>query len=170
MAYTAWRNNRMGQQIQPGDPLRGVIGPLRETALGQVSPSMVPFFADSRVQTNSNNVQDTIDLTTGAEPAVKSLTDGPSFRLGTTIVSENFSDFGAAHGGGGVFGGDGHDKTVGNFVFADGHAASFRDINGDQHFGWAQTPELRDNGLPEYPDFPQRNIFTGELLSGRYGL
>jgi prepilin-type N-terminal cleavage/methylation domain-containing protein/prepilin-type processing-associated H-X9-DG protein len=170
MAYTQWRSNRIGQQGQPGDPVRGVVGPLRESAMGTVSPSTVVLFGDSRVQTNSNDLQDTVDLSTGTVPAVKSVSDGPSFRLGMTIVSENLTDFGPGHGGGGVFGSDGHDKTIGNFVFADGHAASFRDINGDQHFSWAQTPMLRDNGLPEYPDFPQRNFFTGELLSGRYGL
>ena len=170
MAYTQWRNLRIGQQSQPGDPVRGVIGPLRESALGVVSPSSVVFFADSRVQPTSNDVQDSIDLSTGTEPAVKSVTDGPTFRIGFNIVSENFTDFGPAHGGGGVFGVDGHDRTIGNFVFADGHAASFRDVNRDQHFSWTETPDLRDNGLPEYPDFPQRNVFTGELLSGRYGL
>jgi len=170
MAYTGWRNSRIGQQSQPGDPVRGVIGPLREQLMGTTPASTVPLFADSRIQTNSGDPQDTIDLSTGTEPAVKSVTDGPTFRLGLEIVSENFEDFGPAHGGRGLFGPDGHGKTIGNFVFADGHARSFFDVNGDQHFGYAANPELRENGLPVYPDFPERNIFTGDLRSGRYGL
>ncbi len=169
MAYTAWRSTRIGQQTHPGRS-PGAIGPLRETYLGGISPSIVPLFADSRVQTNSNDPQDGIDLSTGNEPAVKSVTDGPAFRLGMNIVSESYTDFGPAHGGRGLFGPDGHGKTIGNFVFADGHAASFFDLNGDQHFSFAVNPELRQNGLPVYPDFPERNIFTGELLTGRYGL
>jgi prepilin-type N-terminal cleavage/methylation domain-containing protein len=171
MAYTAWRSNRIGQQSQPGDPARGVVGPLRESSMSVVSPASVPLFADSRIQTNSNDPQDSVDLTSGQEPAVKSVTDGPTFRLGLAIVSENFEDFGPAHGGGrGVFGPDGHGKTTGNFVFADAHAASFRDVNGDQHFSFDPNAELRDDGLPVYPDFPRRDVFTGELLTGRYGL
>ena len=170
MAYTQWRSNRIGQQAQPGDPVRGVIGPLRDSAMAQVSPSIVPLFADSRIQTNSSDPQDTVDLSSGVVPAVKSVTDGPTFRLGMFIVSESFTDFGPAHGGRGLFGPDGHGKTIGNFVFADGHAASFRDANGDQHFSFPTTPQLRENGLPVYPDFGEPKIFTGELLSGRYGL
>jgi prepilin-type N-terminal cleavage/methylation domain-containing protein/prepilin-type processing-associated H-X9-DG protein len=170
MAYTGWRTSRIGQQTQPGDPTRGVIGPLSENSLGIVSASNVPLFADSRIQTNSTDPQDSIDLSTGTEPAVKSVTDGPTFRLGLQIVSESFEDFGPAHGGRGLFGPDGHGKTIGNFVFADGHAGSFADVNGDQHFSYAASPELRENGLPVYPDFPDRKVFTGDLRTGRFGL
>ncbi len=170
MAYTGWRSTRIGQQAQPGDLVRGVIGPLREHSMGTISASIIPLFADSRIQTNSVDPQDSIDLSTGVEPAVKSVSDGPTFRLGMNMVSESYTDFGPAHGGRGLFGPDGHGKTIGNFVFADGHAASFFDLNGDQHFSYAVNPELRQNGLPVYSDFPERNIFTGELLTGRYGL
>lgn len=164
MAYTEWRSKRIGNQNHPARS-PGAVGPLRETYLGSISASIVPLFADSRT-----DPEDFVDLPTGNEPAVKSVTDGVGFRLGTNLVSENFTDFGPAHGGRGLFGRDGHDRTIGNFVFADGHAASFFDLNGDQHFSYATNPELRQNGLPVYPDFPERNIFTGELLTGRYGL
>jgi prepilin-type N-terminal cleavage/methylation domain-containing protein/prepilin-type processing-associated H-X9-DG protein len=164
MAYTEWRNKRIGNQAHPGRGA-GAIGPLRESFLGNASASTVPLFADSRT-----DPADVVDLPTGNEPAVKSVTDGVGFRLGFNLVSENYTDFGPAHGGRGIFGLDGHDKTIGNFVFADGHAASFFDVNGDQHFSFVTGGQLRENGLPVYPDFPNRNVFTGELLTGRYGL
>jgi prepilin-type N-terminal cleavage/methylation domain-containing protein/prepilin-type processing-associated H-X9-DG protein len=163
MAYTQWRNTRIGRQTQPADGPTGVVGPLRESSMGVVSTSTVPLFGDSRVQFNSGDPQDVIDLTTGDEPAIKSVSDGPTWRVGLNFVGQDYQDFGPAHGG------NGPDRTIGNFVFADGHAATFRDVNGDEHFSYPDTPdELRSNGVPVYPDFPDRNFFTGELLSGRY--
>ncbi len=169
MAYTQWRNARIGQQGQPADAARGVVGPLRDTALSVVSSSIVPLFGDSWVDLISNDEQDFVDLSTGAEPAVKSLTDGPTWRAGLNLASHSFEDFGTAHGGAGVFGGDnGHKRNVGNFVFADGHAASFKDLNGDQNFHYDPTAPANRLGGAVYPDFQDGNFFTGELLSGRY--
>ncbi len=169
MAYTQWRNPRIGNQTQPADGATGVIGPLRESAMGLVSSSSVILFGDSVLEFNSGDPQDTIDLSTGEEPAIKSVSDGPTWRIGLDLVSHDFDDFGPAHGGGGLIGTNGHDRRIGNFVFADGHAASFTDVNGDQHFSYPDQPEdFRNNGVPVYPDFPERNVFTGELLSGRF--
>ncbi len=169
MAYTQWKNNRIGQQTQPADLTRGVIGPLRESSMTVVSSSIVPLFGDSWVDLTSNDVQDFIDLSTGQEPAVKSVTDGPTWRIGINLTNHSFEDFGAAHGGGGIFGGDnGHDRTAGNFVFADGHATTFRDLNGDQTFDYDPQGETDRLGVPIYPDFPDGNFFAGELLTGKY--
>ncbi|MFK7883604.1 MAG: type II secretion system protein [Phycisphaerales bacterium] len=169
MAYTQWKNSRIGRQTQPADRSTGVVGPLRESAMGVVATSSVPLFGDSRVQFNSGDPQDTVDLSTGVEPAIKSVSDGPRWRVGLNFVGHDYTDFGPAHGGSGTFGVDGHDRQTGNFVFADGHASSFRDTNRDQHFSYTEpADELRPNGVPVYPDFPDRNFFTGELLSGRF--
>ena len=169
MAYTQWRNPGIGRQSQPANGPTGVVGPLQDTSMRMVATSIVPLFGDSWVDLDSNDVQDFVDLDGGRQPAVKSVSDGPNWRIGTRIANHSFEDFGTAHGGGGSFrGGNGHDRTTGNFVFADGHAESFQDANGDQTFNYDDTAPPMANGSPEYPDFPPNKMFTGELLSGRY--
>jgi prepilin-type N-terminal cleavage/methylation domain-containing protein/prepilin-type processing-associated H-X9-DG protein len=169
MAYTQWRNPGIGGQSQPADGATGVIGPLKDGAMRMVATSIVPLFGDSWVDLESDDVQDFVDLEGGRQPAVKSVSDGPTWRVGLRIANHSFEDFGTAHGGGGSFrGGNGHDRTIGNFVFADGHAESFNDANGDQTFDYDTTIDPLANGTPVYPDFPPNSMFTGELLSGRY--
>ncbi len=168
MAYTQWKLTRVGQQSQPADPLYGVIGPLREDRMGAVSPTRVPLMADARVDAASNNTNDIIDLTTGTEPACKSVTDGPTWRVGLNWANHDLADFGPAHGGRKRIGMRGHDRTIGNFLFADGHVKAFTDINGDQTFNYDPAAPPRQGGLAVYPDFEPSDIFTGELISGRY--
>ncbi|GAB4385561.1 MAG: hypothetical protein Kow0022_11920 [Phycisphaerales bacterium] len=168
MAYTQWKQTRIGRQTQPADPRTGVIGPLREQAMGNVQASRVPVLADARVDADSPDTNDIIDLSTGIEPACKSVTDGPAWRVGLDWASHDLSDFGPAHGGKNGGGRRGHDRVTGNFLFADGHVAVFRDLNGDRTFNFDPTLEPDRLGLPIYPDFPDRRVFTGELLSGRY--
>ncbi len=168
MAYTQWRNNRIGQTGQPADQTRGVVGPLREHAMQAVSTSVVPILADARVDASSEDTNDTIDLIGETLPACKSVTDGPNWRDGFVWASHDFSDFGPAHGSKpGVFF-RGHDKTQGNFLFADGHVAVIEDLNGDKTFTYDSAAEPRDNGGAVYPDFDSSTRFTGELLTGKY--
>lgn len=168
MAYTQWKKTRVGQQSQPADPEFGVIGPLRQQSLGNVSATRVPLMADARVDADSPDTNDIIDLDSGTEPACKSVTDGPTWRIGLHWANHDFADFGPAHNGKGGAGRRGHDNVVGNILFADGHVDVFRDLNGDQTFNYDPTGEPRDNGSPMYPDFPDNRVFTGELISGRY--
>jgi prepilin-type N-terminal cleavage/methylation domain-containing protein/prepilin-type processing-associated H-X9-DG protein len=168
MAYTQWKTNRIGQTGQPADPLRGVVGPMREHSTQVVSTSVVPLLADARVDASSEDTNDTIDLIDETLPACKSVTDGPTWRSGLTWASHDFSDFGPAHGSkpGGFF--RGHDRTQGNFLFADGHVSVFEDLNGDKTFTYDGTAEPRVHGGAVYPDFDPSKIFTGELLTGRF--
>ncbi len=167
MAYTQWKVPLIGRAGQPEDPTYGVVGPLKLQSMSVVSASKVPLLADARIDGLSNDTNDIIVIDNETLPAIKALTDGPAWRIGTRFVSHDLSDFGTAHTRKRGLFTRGHDNTEGNFVFADGHVASFRDANGDQTFNYDPNQE-RDNGLPVYPDFSPNQIFTGELLSGKY--
>ena len=168
MAYTQWKKTRVGQQTQPADPQYGVVGPLREQSMGHVSATRVPLMADARVDVSSTATNDVIDLASGTEPACKSVTDGPTWRVGLNWANHDFADFGPAHGGKGGNGARGHDNVYGNILFADGHVDVFQDLNNDQTFNYDPTAAPHTNGTPIYPDFPDNRVFTGELISGRY--
>jgi prepilin-type N-terminal cleavage/methylation domain-containing protein/prepilin-type processing-associated H-X9-DG protein len=168
MAYTQWKVPLLGQAGQPSHPQYGVIGPLRQQAMNSVAPSMVPLLGDARIDGLSNDTNDTITIDGEVLPAVKALSDGPAWRIGRRFVAHDLADFGTAHTRQRGLFTRGHDNTEGNFLFADGHAETFRDKNGDQTFNYDTTAEERPNGLPFYPDFGPNEIFTGELLSGRY--
>lgn len=171
MAYTQWKDPRVGRTGQPADATNGVYGPLREHAMQVVSASIVPMLADARIDGDSDDLNDTITIDGEFLPATKALTDGPSWRVGFRLTSHSFADFGPAHGGSRSFFNRGHDRTEGNMLFADGHVSTLTDTNGDKFFSYEEdspSPTLRDNGLPLFPDFSNNEIFTGELLSGRY--
>ncbi len=171
MAYTQWKDPRVGRTGQPADAANGVYGPLREHAMQVVSSSIVPLFADARIDGDSDDINDTITIDGEYLPATKALTDGPSWRVGFRLTSHSFADFGPAHGANRSFFNRGHDRTQGNMLFADGHVSTLNDQNGDKFFSYeedAPSPTLRENGLPLYPDFGPNDLFTGELLSGRY--
>ena len=168
MAYTQWRNSRFGQQGQPADSQRGVVGPLKESHTAIVSSSLIPMFADARVDADSLDTNDTIEIDGQTLPACKSVTDGPTWRIGLNLANHDFSDFGPAHGRrkSGFF--KGHSNTQGNFLFADGHVSVFDDINGDKTFNYDQLAQAKTRGQAVYPDFGNNKVFFGELLSGKY--
>jgi len=173
MAYTEFKSPFVGQAGQPADERFGVFGPLRYSRMPSVSASIVPLMADGRIDGDSNDVNDTITIDGEFLPTIKSVTDGPRFRLPGTlrIVSHSYADFGPAHGRQQSSFFRGHDRTEGNFLFADGHAETFRDVDGDKTFSYPEDetdPPVNDRGLPLYPDFKPNDIFTGELISGRY--
>tara|TARA_R110002072_G_scaffold42064_20_gene118734 strand:- start:179329 stop:180357 length:1029 start_codon:yes stop_codon:yes gene_type:complete len=168
MAYTQWKHSRFGNQSQPADRQFGVVGPLKESHTTIVSTSIVPMMADARVDADSPDTNDTIDFSDGALPACKSVTDGPTWRIGLNMANHDFADFGPAHGKerSGFF--RGHSNTQGNFLFADGHVSVFTDLNGDKTFNYDQLATARDRGQAVYPDFEKNTVFAGELLSGKY--
>ena len=171
MAYTQWKDPRVGRTGQPADAANGVYGPLRDHAMQIVSSSIVPLMADARIDGDSDDLNDTITIDGEYLPATKALTDGPAWRVGFRLTSHSYADFGPAHGGSRSFFNRGHDRTQGNMLFADGHVDTITDANGDKYFSFEEdspSPTLRTNGLPEYPDFSTNDVFTGELLSGRY--
>ncbi len=171
MAYTQWKDPRVGRTGQPADEANGVYGPLRDHSMQIVSSSIVPMMADARIDGESDDTNDTITIDGEFLPATKALTDGPSWREGLRLTSHSFADFGPAHGGSRSFFNRGHDRVQGNMLFADGHVATITDANGDKFFSYEEespSPTLRSNGLPVYPDFNTNDVFTGELLTGRY--
>lgn len=168
MAYTQWKDNRIGRTGQPADMGRGVFGPLKEHAMQTVSSSIVPLMADARVDADSGDRNDVVDFADGNEPACKSVTDGANFRNGFVWASHDLADFGPAHGSSQGSFLRGHDRTQGNFLFADGHVSVFEDLDGDKTFNYDPSQPARRNGGAVYPDFNPNEIFTGELLSGKY--
>jgi len=140
------------------------LGPLKDSYMSAVAPSRVPLIADARTDTLDS--ADEITRPDGRFPTVKALTDGPIIRDARTRVYgfQDYTDFGPAHGRGkfSIGGGKGHDRTTSNFLFADGHVADFKDLNGDKEFGGR-----REGDRYVYDDFENGEIFAGDLLSGR---
>ncbi|MEL6795631.1 MAG: prepilin-type N-terminal cleavage/methylation domain-containing protein [Planctomycetota bacterium] len=168
MAHTGWKN--------PNETSQGnleKVGPLNERFLGKVASSTVVLLGDGRVDANSTDANDTVTIDGELLPASKALMDIPQRSRSTSPAyarrfwAHDFSDFGPAHGKGGFSfgGGKGHDKAVGNLLFADGHVDGVRDANGDKEF----ASERPQNGEPDwvYPDFPPGKVFTGSLVAGR---
>ncbi|GJM17832.1 MAG: general secretion pathway protein GspG [Phycisphaeraceae bacterium] len=178
MAFTWYKvNDRLANLgTRPSDY---AIGPLRDTYVsGSVSASSIVLFGDARVDAGSDDANDTYDHTTeGDLPASKSLGDAPNFFVGSSFAKQSFADFGPAHGRGKAPGGTGskagHDRTDANFLMADGHVEPLQDVNGDKNYDWedpntGEPYELNARGLPVYPDFNASDVFTGDMVTGRY--
>ncbi len=124
------RGARLSGQLEP-------IGPLRDRYIVGTSTARVPLMGDAR--TDTLDTSDYIDRPDGRFATVKALSDGPLLRDPDTgqYGYQDYSDFGPAHGRGNFSfgGGKGHDRTTGNFLFADGHVDGFKDTNGDKEFG-----------------------------------
>ncbi len=168
MAYTQWKNTRIGRQGQPADSGTGVVGPLKSSHTSVISSSIIPMMADARVDADSDANNDSITIDGEVLPATKSVTDGPNWRIGFNMANHDFSDFGPAHGKRKTGLVKGHTNTQGNFLFADGHVSVFTDVNGDKTFNYDPQSEARARGQAVYPDFDSNSVFYGELLSGRY--
>lgn len=168
MAYTQWKNPYFGRQGQPADSSTGVYGPLKASYTRIISTSIIPMMADARVDADSTDTNDTINIDGEKLPACKSVTDGPNWRIGLTMANHDFSDFGPAHGKRKTGLVKGHTNTQGNFLFADGHVSVFTDVNGDKTFSYDPQAEAKSRGQAVYPDFDSNSVFYGELLSGKF--
>ena len=155
MAHTGWKD-----PLAFGGGLE-TIGPLSADRIGSVATSRVPILADARTETDNQISYEGELLRT-----VKHLADEP-FRRRTgprAAVVADFKDLGPAHGKGSFsFGTAQNDKAVANFAFADGHVSRFRDQNGDKVF----EATVGDDGEYIYEDFPENDVFFGELKTGR---
>jgi len=152
MAYSGMKDHRdLGLDRQN---IRDVVGPLNLKHMSRVSPSRVPLFADAR--TNFNEL---ITINGTQIRAAKSLTDGPLASSRGIHDRQEYDDFGPAHGRGSVTStGQGDDRIVGNFLFADGHVASFKDDGvRDGEFG------LTDEGDRAVYDELEGKVFGGWL-------
>jgi prepilin-type N-terminal cleavage/methylation domain-containing protein len=155
MAYTEVRNVK-DLSLDP-KRIAGVVGPLREKYLANVSPSKVPLMADARTDSDEFVV-----LGGTKYRLVKSVTDGPAI-VDSGWGRQSYSDFGPAHGKSSFISlNKGHDKLYGNFAFADAHVDAMMDTNRDGEFGWYYTQE--DDS---YPDL-EGKVFGGHLSSGKF--
>lgn len=136
MAYTGVKDHRdLGLDAQN---IRDVVGPLSMKYLGRVSPSLVPLIGDAR--TNANEL---FEFNGQQVRASKALTDGPHPSEAGVHDRQQYDDLGPAHGkGSATTNGQGDDRITGNIVFADGHAASFKDDGKrDGEFGLSETAQ-----------------------------
>jgi prepilin-type N-terminal cleavage/methylation domain-containing protein/prepilin-type processing-associated H-X9-DG protein len=106
-------------------------GPLRDAKIVNTSPDRVPLFGDSSAEERPDEVIRVLGPDGTEVLAAKSLTDGPVQGViagfaGTVWTRQDYTDFGPAHGKGGL-NLLGNTKTLGNLGFADGHVATFRE-------------------------------------------
>jgi len=135
------------------------LGPLKQHMIKNISPSYVVLIADARADGDDATLIDGKYYRTA-----KALTDGPVFD-GTMWNRQDYTDLGPAHlSSGGVFNRDNHDKTHGNFGFADGHIDSFEDKNRDGKFG--HTVEDGPDGPRLIYDDIEGKVFGGHIISG----
>lgn len=139
MAHTDVKDHTRTSNFKNRTFLRG---PLNEKSIGNAgSPSLVPMLGDGAALMAGD---DFVDVGSQRLYGAKALSDGPVAmaqapglgRAGTG--RQRYEDFGPVHGKGGKVTDDvGHDKMQGNFLFADGHVATFTD-NGvrDGRFGF----------------------------------
>lgn len=174
MAYTGFKDPAL--PYNDGQRLEWCVGALRESAVSGTTPSLVPLFADGRVEDNSANGQTVENVDGQSLRYVKDLTDGPAGQVADgTWARQKYSDFGPAHGkapggkvnnsGGGINRKD-HDKYYGDFLFADGHVFTIADTNRDGEFGWLSGADRAPNAA--YDDDIEGKVFGGLLSNGRF--
>ena len=136
MGHTDTRTTNPGDSPNPKKK-QYTIGPLNEKSIGNTCvPSIVPLFGDGTALYG----QDTVIMDDGTvTPGGKALSDGPDLAVrpagGTVRGRQNYTDFGPEHGRGGqTIPAVGHDHNLGQFAFADGHAAGFKDSKRDGMF------------------------------------
>jgi prepilin-type N-terminal cleavage/methylation domain-containing protein/prepilin-type processing-associated H-X9-DG protein len=129
-------------------------GPLRVGGYPKVSDARIPIVGDGRT--------DTDNLVLGKR-AVKTMTDGP---FGGPYGTQNFADFGPAHGFGSHIGfGKDHNRVRANVLYLDGHVRVFTDKDRDGEFA------VDDSVLPaEQKDLDHASTFDGVLSIGRRSL
>lgn len=140
-----------------------VIGPLRDVYLTHATPTRVPLMADGRTD---GALEDYEDFGEGSVRVAKAFGDGPARYPSGMWGRQNYADFGPAHMRSSKENRDDHDRTRGNFLFADGHVDRFHDDNRDGTYGWdvSAGPLPRDDTYPEI----ENKVFGGHLSSGRF--
>ncbi|MEM1331389.1 MAG: prepilin-type N-terminal cleavage/methylation domain-containing protein [Planctomycetota bacterium] len=165
--YMAYSEMRTGGT----DPKRinSVVGPLTDRFLSQAPTWKVPLFGDAAIESENLAGYEIID---GERfRTVKAISDGPVDFGFEDWGRQNYEDFGVAHGKASreVRVDDRNiDRSIGQFVFADGSVDAVRDANGDGVFSWTDE-RIPFSGSDAYPDseFEDR-VFGGILSSGRF--
>lgn len=148
-------------------------GPLRDAWMTEASASLVPLFGDGTAKTLTES--DWALIKGEMIPGAKALSDGPlaAFKLGAGAGAyqgrQDYDDFGPAHSKGRMrFGEYGHDRTIGNIAFADGHVDSFRDTNNDGGFG-AEGSQIINGWRTHIYHELEGKIFGGTINGGGPG-
>lgn len=148
---------------------RDTIGPLHEKHLTMAPFAAVPLLGDGR----TDNTDEGAKIIYKGErlPVAKHVSDGPMWDFsgqGRGWFWQDYDDFGPGHGEGkfSVLSGKSSQRVIGNFLFADGHVSSFRDLVRDLEFG----PARDDSGRPMFPvTYPElgSRVFAGPLSTGQ---
>ncbi len=130
MGYTDPKN--VNTLINPKD-IANSKGPLKTSALGIAPTSKVPLFADPKAELLDTNNGLVLNIGEPEVVGAKTSSDGPTAARnpqGQNVSGRQvYTDFGVAHGRGPTIavGQIRHNKTLGNFVFADGSVNSAKD-------------------------------------------
>lgn len=148
MGRTEWNANSGDYNFRR---VAATLGPLNSSSLKNVISSRVPLIGDGRTDTDEWIL---------GERSIKTMTDGP---YGGPYGTQNFADFGPAHGRGSWVGlGKQHDRIRANILFADGHVGFFKDRDRDGEFAL-------DDAVSPYSqkDLDAAEVFDGVLSLGR---
>lgn len=151
MGRTEWRPQSNDYNMRR---VAATQGPLRTGKWTRVTESLIPLLGDGRTD---------LDNTVLGERSIKTMTDGP---YGGPYGTQNYADFGPAHGFGKWIGGNrDHDRTRANILFTDAHVRPFIDKDHDGIFA------LNDDVDPvEQRDLDESIVFDGVLSIGRRSL
>jgi len=125
------------------------FGSLGASGLKNVDSSRVPLLGAGRTD---------VDNPVLGERSVKTMTDGP---FAGPYGTQNYADFGPAHGRGSWLRFKDHDRIRANVLFADGHVGCFRDHDRDGEFA------LNDDEVPAVQKDLNAEVFDGVLTLGR---
>lgn len=144
------------------------MGPLRDSFMLRVNPSVIPLIGDGRIDT-STNYEGNLGY---SQLTVKTLTDGPYVGL---YGPQNYADFGPAHGiskswyideSGSSVEIAPHDRA--NILFADGHVSQFIDKVRNGAFNLALIENPDPSQPPRYvQEDIDGSVFDGVLSLGR---
>lgn len=118
--------------------IANTVGPLNEKDIGAQAPvERVPLFGDATTEGTAGD--DAVFTSNGVIRGAKTITDGPTTAFvpgrGAVWGRQDYSDFGPAHGKGGLNSTFGHDRVYGAIGFGDGHAEVFSEKKPDKQWG-----------------------------------
>jgi prepilin-type N-terminal cleavage/methylation domain-containing protein/prepilin-type processing-associated H-X9-DG protein len=157
--YTqSWYMGRTEWNPQSGDAnlkrVTSTVGPLRLGRWVRVGDQRIPLLGDGRT-----DLDDATELVFG-QRSVKTMTDGP---FGGPYGTQDYADFGPAHGYGSFIGfGKQHSRVRANILYGDGHVSVFSDDDRDGEYA------LDTSTVPaDQKDLDQATTFDGVLSIAR---
>jgi len=150
MARTQWNPDSGDLNVKR---VSSTFGPLSISSLKSVQSSRVPLIGDGRTD---------LDDRVLGQRSVKSMTDGG---FGGPYGTQDYADFGPAHGRASYVPFKDHSRIKANVLFSDGHVDVFRDEDRDGEFAIdnSVTPNAQK-------DLDPSQVFDGVLSVGRRSL